>query len=58
MMSVQKTSRQLIILLACLIVGVVGSTVVCVMIYKYAKEKREQAEADAKILNTKIKEED
>lgn len=58
MMSVQKTSRQLIILLACLVVGVVGSTIVCIMIYKSVKEKREQAEADAKILNTKIEEED
>lgn len=58
MMSVQSTTKQLTIkavIIAVLAGGIVG---VAFFMYKKQKKRAEQAEADAKILNTTIKEED
>lgn len=58
MMTVQKTTKQLSIVFAIVAMTVGGIIGTSFYFFKKKKEARLQAEADAKILNTKIKEED
>lgn len=58
MMSVQATTNQLTIKAFIVVVFAGGLVGVAFFMYKKQKKRAEQAEADAKILNTPIKEED
>lgn len=55
MMTVQKTSKQMLIMFGIILVAVIGFITFVVMLINSKKLKVEQAEADAKILNSDLK---
>lgn len=55
MMTVQKTTKQMFIMFGVILVAVVGFIAFVVMLIKSKKLKVKQAEADAKILNSDLK---
>lgn len=55
MMTVQKTSKQMLIMFGIILVAVIGFITFVVMLIKSKKLKVKQAEADAKVLNSDLK---